>query len=235
MTKWHVPTPSTTDERGSEVHPAFGSIRVNRITSTPGSVLFDSDIPHGHFVRLTIGRMTRGRGLHRDWLNETGSPLVEVDMSEAQWGAFVSSFGRGSGVPCTIRSTESEQNVPGLIPESRLAISAEETRQAAEEALADVQTAFDALDSLDPKAGIKARREAMHRLRVALSNAPRNIEFAAQSLTEHTEKVVTKARADVEAMVVRHAERIGLDPSDTLTALTGSVPAPRAIEEEESC
>jgi hypothetical protein len=46
-------------------------------------------------------------------------------------------------------------------------------------------------------------RELLATLRNATGNLPSNMEFAAQSLTEHTENVVVKAKADIEALMVR--------------------------------
>lgn len=211
--------PTTTNEDGWETHPAFGSITAHRITSNPGAVLFDSEIRHTAFVRVSISPMQRKRDLSRDWLHPDSHPLVEVDMSEAQWASFVSSMNT-SGVPCTIRVTESDWNVPGLEFEARLALSAAETKSAAQKAFSEIEEAMAALESLPSNAGVKARKEAMRRLHYAIEHAPANIEFAAQSLTKHTENVVQKARADIEAMVVTHAQKLGVEPTQMVREIT---------------
>jgi len=211
MTRFHEPVPPTETEWGEE-HPAWGFISASRISVTPAQTLFDSEIAHRTVIRVEIGRMDRKRDLKRDWLHPRGT-LIEVDMSEAQWASFVSSMNT-QGVPCTLRRTESDPNVPGLEFAPRLAISAKEAREAAHEAFSQIEEAFAALEALDSKAGVKAKREAMSRLRSAIANAPSNVEFAAKSLTEHTENVVQKARADIEAMVEVHARQIGIDPAD---------------------
>ena len=211
--KWHVPTPPTTNERGYEEHPAWGVISAHRVSSTPGAVLFDSEITHSEYIQVTIGRMARRRDLNQDWRRPLGEDLIQVDMSMAQWASFVSSMNT-TGVSCTIRRTEEEINVPGLEFAPRLAVSAKEAREAAHKALARIEEAFEALDSLDPKAGVRARREAMQNLRAAIANAPSNVQFAADSLTRHTESVVAKARADIEAVVEAHARQIGIDPAE---------------------
>ena len=221
MTNWHAPEPPIVNEDGSESHPAYGAIRAARITSTPGAVLFDSDIRHQHLVRLTVTRMDRQRDLNRDWLRPGMLPLIEVDMSEAQWASFVSSLNT-SGVPCTLRATETQQNVPGLEFAPRLQVSLQETRKAADRAFATIREAMQELESLDGKAGVKARREAMRKLHYAIENAPKNAEFAGQSLAEHAENVVQKARADVEAMVASHADHLGIDSGDLLAIEAGA-------------
>jgi hypothetical protein len=201
--------PPTTNERGDEVHPAFGMIGASRGSSTPGQVLFDSDIRHGNTVRITISRASRRRDLHRDWLFGNDE-FVEVELSEAQWASFVSSMNVGSGVPCTIRRTENEARVPELPYDPRLAHSMDEVKGKAAETFAKIKKAMEEYDALDPKAPAKDRRAALGKIRNSVEHAEGNLAFATQSLTEHAENVVQRARADIEAMVVDKAAQLGL-------------------------
>jgi hypothetical protein len=223
------PIPPIVNDSGDESHPAFGFISAHRVSSTPGATLFDSDIQHSHFMRVTLSRATRKRDLNRDWLHPT-SELIEVDMSEAQWAAFVSSTNT-SGVPCTLSWLTGEGQVPGLIPAPRLHKSITEVQNAADKAFAQVKEAYAALEALPSNAGVKARREAMSRVKWAIENAPKNISYAADTLTEHTENVVQRARADIEAMVVQKAEQMGLDSSGVMVpALTAN---PEPVQRDE--
>ena len=55
-------------------------------------------------------------------------------------------------------------------------------------------------------------RDLLRTLKIVTENLPSNMEFAAKSMTEHVENVVTKARSDIEGMVVRAAaEGIALE------------------------
>jgi len=207
----HEPTEPTVNEHGAETHPAFGMISAHRISSTPGQVLFDSDITHQHTVRISVQRATRGRDLHRDWIHETGRDLIEVELSEAQWASFVSSMNT-SGVPCTLRKTESDWNLPGLVYDPRLALSMAETKDAADRMFRQAQAALEAYEqAVADKAPAKERAAKLRELRTALNNAEPNVTYAAKSLSEHAENVVQKARADIEAMVGAEAHRLGLE------------------------
>lgn len=208
----HKPTPSVIGEDGTETHPAFGIVSVNRVHASPGEVLFDSDIRHNRYIRLRVNTAERKRDLKHDRIHGVRADLVEIDLSEAQWAALVSSIDT-SGVPCTLRKIGDQRDIPGLLHEPRLAVSMQETHNAAEEAFAKIQAAMQAVDELDPKAGAKARRDAMQDLRSAIANSTGNVDFAAKSLVEHAENVVTKARSDIEAMVSAKAEQLGIDAS----------------------
>lgn len=206
------------NEHGDEVHPAFGQIGVTRRSSTPGAVLFDSDIRHGHSMVLQVSTASRHRDLNRDWIYG-GEQLIEVEMSEAQWAGLVSSVNT-SGVPCTLRAREGNHMLPELPYDPRLAHSMDEVKGAAEKYLSNIKAAMDKVDALDPKAGVKDRRAALNNLRIAINNATPNITYVAKSLTEHAENVVQRSRADIEAMAVQTAERMGLPTGTRLVELT---------------
>lgn len=228
---WHRPVPPTVEDAkgpGSsdevrESHPAYGVINFSRMTTTPGAVLFDSDIRHGEYIRLTVQRATRQRGLGHDWIHADGRDLIEVDMSMAQFAGVISSFGQGGGVPVTIRSTESNVNVDGLEFAPRMTESLDEVRSAAATAFGRIKEAQAALDALPKDAKAAERKAAQGRLRTAIEHAEGNVEFATSNLTKHTENVVQKAKADIEAMVNRHAQQIGLSAAQTpsVAALEG--------------
>lgn len=200
--------PPVTDEDGYEKHPAFGLIGANRYQvggAGGGSILFDSDVRHGHTVGIKVYAAQRRRDLHRDWIGtDNRMPIVEVEMSEAQWASFVSSMGHGDGVPCTIRTAHEDHLIPGLTPEQRLQESMDEVRGAADKMMAEIQEAFAAFKEKRSAANLKT-------LESKINNAAPNVAFTAKSLTEHAENVVQRARFDIEAMAVAAAEHRDLE------------------------
>lgn len=211
----------TVTEHGDETHPAFGQITASRGTyggKDAGAVLFDSDIRHGQTVTITVTEAKRRRSNNHDYVLGGIKPLIVVEMSEAQWASFVSSMNT-SGVPCTVRQTQTDWQIPGLPYAPRLAQSMTEVREAAARSFAEIVEAMDALDALDSKAPAKARKEALQTLRARINNAQPNVDFAATSLNKHTENVVQKARADIEAMVQAEATRLQLNAAQTREVL----------------
>lgn len=187
-------------EDGTESHESWLSIGASKVQSS-GERLFDSEITHHHYVIVTISRCTRQRTLNRDWKHATQT-LMEFAVSHAQWGAFVSSFGDGNGVPATLFRDHS-----GLVPqapaESRLGESAHEVHEAGNKSLAGINESYAAMEeAFERGAGKREMRELIRDLKYRIANAPANMKFAATSLTEHVENVVTKARADFEAMAI---------------------------------
>jgi hypothetical protein len=190
----------TTDEEGWEHHPAFGLARIGRIHSTPGEVLFQSSVRHGEYIEITIYEAAR----KHDWVHP-GRVLVQFALSMSQFASFIASGGT-EGVPVTLGWVNGDR--PGLNPESRLALTTAEVRNAAREAYADIEEAEAAYEKgLEDKVGAAERRQLLRNLRAAIENAESNVEYAAKKLTEHAETVVETSRADIEAMVAAAQNR----------------------------
>jgi hypothetical protein len=218
-------TEITIHEDGEETHESWILVRAGKVSST-GTRLFDSDIAHRSFVRVSVSRCRRKRDLNQDRKHEA-ELLMEFDMSQAQWGAFVSSFGIGTGVPATLAWDRG--SVPSAPPESRLQESHRETREAAQKAFEEIRELQKALeDAFNDGAGRRELRERLHQLRMRVENAPANVEFASRALSEHVENVITKARADIEGMIAM--SRAGETPAFLTTE---DVPEITTGEEEE--
>ena len=192
-----------------ETHPSFGMASVNRLTGG-ASTLFDSDLRHHEIVELTISGATRQRDLSRDWIHPAQTHTV-VRMSMAQWGALVSSFGT-SGVPVTLHRIGGLPVEPAE-HEPRMAESLREVDAAADKYTGKIRAAAAAVQAgFDEKLGRREMAVLLRDLDIAIRNAGPNLTFVAESLSEHVENTVTKARADIEAMVVTAATQRGLDP-----------------------
>lgn len=202
--------PLGTDEHGYETHPAMVQVHVNRVSSTPSQVLFDSDLKHGHYMVLKVSGASRKRDLHRDWIHGKVQPMIEIAMSFAQWAELVSSTNAG-GVSATLQYYNGEL-VPSMPYEPRLKMTMDEAAGAADEVFKRALVALEAAEAKPTKANLRA-------LRLAMESAKPNVDYATKTVTEHTEAVVTKARADIEAMVGSAAERQGLALTDAGFAL----------------
>jgi len=195
----------TVNDRGDEVHPAWGLIGASRVSSTPGAPLFDSDIRHSHYVVVRLSRAKRKRDLSHDY-KYGAEEIVEIAMSEAQWASFVSTMNVGQGVPCTIERIFMER-MPGLEYEPRLAESMDEVANASAKAMEAINEAFAAYSEKKTAANLRS-------LEAAIANAPANITYTAKALSEHAENVVQRASADIEAMVTSKAKQLGIDPAE---------------------
>lgn len=210
-----------TGDDGFARHPAFGMARVSRINATPGQVLFQSDLRHGEYIEITLSEAARRRDLKRDWLHPE-RVLVKFCLSLSQFASLVASVGT-EGIPVTISYDHGDR--PGLLPESRLALTSTEVRAAADQAFQDIQAAEAAYEqALSEKAPAAVRSQLLRNLRSAIANAAPNVAYAAAQLAEHAENVVEKSRADIEAMVAASRDARAVTESDPLPAIQPPAP-----------
>jgi hypothetical protein len=219
-------------EHGFIKHQSWLQIRANRISGRSGR-LFDSDIDHQQFVRVTICHAERKRELRHDFIMERGAPLMEIDMSMAQWGAFVSSFG-SSGVPATLGFWDGHQ-IPRepYDAERRLEASLREVRGAANEAAENLENRLSALSEAIATGKIGAIKAAWRDVEINLGNLPSNMAYVAKTFSGHVEETITKARFDIEAAVVGMAERLQIDPADLRGSMIELLPSTIEVDEHD--
>jgi hypothetical protein len=214
----------TTGPDGDEHHPAFGLVALHRISASPGADLFQSDVRHPEYMRVTVHEATRKRDGYRDWVHPE-RVVCEISLSMAQFASFVASTGQGSGVPCTIEwttaGTHEPGDRPGLLPAPRLSLTHDEVRAAAHEAFRGIKAAESAYwNAVDNKAPAAERKQLRAKLSAAIRNAEPNVEYAAKTLDEHAGAVVEQSRTDVETMVFEAAKRAGIEPEAIVRAIT---------------
>lgn len=207
--------------RGKQyAHPAFGQISVSRISGR--RALYGSDFMHDRFVRVAIGPSVLQRDLSHDWYFRSQT-VIEVDLSEAQWATFVSSFNVGEGVPCTIARDHN-----GGVPAFPLRDSGQEYKIETDAKLSEcIRLVDEAIAAVDAAGLTKPKRDALLApLRRAHQHLSCNLPFVAKSFGEHMETRVEKAKVEVEAYISGAINRAGLAAlaaKDGITKLLGGM------------
>ena len=194
-------------------HPAFGQIRASRVSGQAN--LYGSDFSHQHYLTITVTRSELHRSLSSDWCFAK-EELIEVALSESQWATFVSSLNVGGGVPCTIEHID-RITLPGL-PSPKPMV--DEFNLEIRKTMAELQQQCSDLVQEIGEAGIGKRKteslqKSLDMLRARLVDST---AFVADQFEEHTERVIEKAKVEVNAYVNAHVTRAGLD------ALAGGKP-----------
>lgn len=209
-----VETPEPAPMGGSKItHPAFATIQAHRVSGTTS--LFQSDFLHHHYVSVSISHAEKNRHLSNDWVYGRKT-IIEINMSEAQWAAFVSSVNCGSGTPCTLsrHNGESVPRLPDPTPaEERFKA---EVGGAAKEAINGLDVLHDAIEA----AGLSKKRtdELLGKLRMARSKLECTMPFIANQFSEHCETTVEKAKTEINAYAVGTLTRMGLEKAIGLSS-----------------
>ena len=199
-----------TDEKRTE-HPSFGTIQLYRTTSTPGATLFNSPMRHGRYVVIKITRASLGRAYHTDWIHPE-EELVEIYLSQHQWAEFVSSFGVGQGVPCTI-SHVGRERMPE-VPDTGLKETFEAEVKKAISGLVEKVSGFRnrVAALMDKPRLVKSDRDELRRLAEAIeTEIGSNIPFLQAQFEEAMDKTVSVAKAEVLAHVDTVVRMVGLE------------------------
>ena len=186
-------------------HPAFGQISVSRISGH--ATLYGSDFRHQHYVAVRISTSTLRRGLSHDWPH-AGNEIIEVNLSEAQWAAFVSSFNRGEGVQCTISHRDGK-----LIPGFPLRDEADKYRGEAAKQLGEAMSALKAALGFLGEAKI-AKKDSLlvaGQIQKAIREIGVNSDYVRDKFDEHIETRIHKAHIEIEAYMNATIRAAGLE------------------------
>ena len=190
----------------TRIHPAYAMIGANRV-SGGHTALFGSPIKHNSTVRIAIAKAKDHYHLHRSWYHAETMPLVEVELSEAQWASFVSTMNIGSGVPCTLLVSRDGSAVlpPEIDDTSFMEKQAADIKKTLADKMTDifkVTAEFKAMAEIGTPTKTKLK-EMASRLDHIIAGMPNHAEFMAESLTDHVDNLVTVAKAEVSAYITR--------------------------------
>lgn len=215
-----------------ETHESFGVAGFSRIS---GSMhLFGSNLDnHGTAIAFRVKRAERCHSLSQDWIHGHGQPIVEIVFSAAQFAEAITMMNMGDGVPCTIRSVEGVMMEP--VPDEVVAENVkirENFKDNLGEIVANLKQAEAQVNHLvDSKATISKGRakEIAGVLSSARATIESNTPFILRQFQESTQKVVTQAKAEVEAFVSLALRRAGVEHIKQLS----EVKVPLLSEENE--
>lgn len=194
-------------------HPAYGVIGMSRITCRDVQ-LFGSNVKHDNLISLRIQTAERSSNGDYEFIFPR-KRIIEVWISGNQLGQMLSSMNVGEGVPCTIRHTETNYDVPMIKDEST---PIEESRKSLQDRINKImeqtdrmiKTSQEVLDN--PKPMSKKDMKVLHdRLTMIKQNIHENLPFVAKCFDEKMDKTVTDAKCEVEAFITSTIHKAGMD------------------------
>jgi hypothetical protein len=209
------------DEDRIEKHPSFAQISASRVSSNPPQTMYGSKLQHGRYIIITICESELHRSINSDRYHDR-KQLIRVRLTENQFAEFMTSLNSGGGAPCTI---ERHNGVAIESPPYRneLAMVENEFEAKAKEVADTLQAALKRLAAMTAPGG-KASKAELNELQREVEKAAReigaNMPYMAECFEETMEKVVTEAKATIEAFTADRMSRAGLSPAD----------APRLLE-----
>ncbi len=183
-------------------HPAFAQISISRSTcGGSGTELYGSSLRHNNIITMRLHHSELNRSLNKDWYHERGL-IAEIDMSQSQFAEMITSFGMGDGVPCTLRYTEKDGQIPLCTFENKRSQYKHEFDEKiggafsdTEKLINDVERMFDLKKALTKK----EKEEILSTLLKIKYNIGSNLKFAASQFDKQMDKTIMEAKGEIEA------------------------------------
>lgn len=219
------------EERSS--HPSYGVVRFSRRQGHPGR-LFGSPLrDHGSYVTLTVGRADLIRdGFHdRTYSQALRGDLIEVDLSAAQFAELLTTMNVSEGVPCTISYLNGVrvERPPEILHETEKVQNTFKDKLRGLVSLVRSRSK-EIREVLDSKKNLVQddRRKITSLLDTIAMELESNLPYTLDVFAEAAEKVVTHAKAEVDAFVTANVVAAGLK-----ALLNPQEPAPPALPAPE--
>lgn len=182
-----------------ERHESYGIVSISRGSSSQAQPLFGSPIKHTNIITIEVRRANKETRFGTDYVYEDGRlPLISIDLSPAQFADLITTPNT-SGTACTLRYVEGRNMERTPEPES-IQIKAETN-------MADVHTDIIArLRALEQKIsdsniGKRLKEELCGDADVIKRHLESNVPFAVDCFNREVGKVMTAAKAEIEAAV----------------------------------
>lgn len=190
-----------------ETHPSWGLAVFHRASGT-GKRLYGSELRHHETIRFQLTVAKETRDLSQEW-RFSGEVLFEVEFTPAQFAQLLTTMNVGSGVPCTI-----DYRID--LGRQKYEASEAKDEKFKQELSQDEQAIYAHLNELEAhldlvKMTVKDRDSLKGRVAKVKQIIRSGIPFVVSQYRDHMEKVVTDAKAQVEAFVTGVVTRTGLE------------------------
>ncbi len=226
----------TRQHKSYDRHPSYGVIGFSRISGGK-TKLFGSSLDGHHstiMVRICAAEIKHDLG--RDWIHGDLTPIVEVQLSPAQFAEFLTSPNVGQGVPCTIRSVNGKnvEEPPSGFGEEHHRIN-QDFEKNVKEFASELKLAVRDAKAILAKQGTitKGDRAALAEIfdrveREVSSNWP----FYIKQFKESAGRIVSEKKAEVDAFITHGLQILGLKSLHTLSGAAELPSLPTGETEE---
>lgn len=198
------------DHRHVEDHPAGVTVQFSRVSGSRS--FFGSSIKSHSWIQLTIRKATLESSFGEDRASTTHNPIVEVDLSPAQFAELLTTMNYGVGVFGTMTHFDKKSVEKYVAPEPEIERTEAYVHEKIDAMFARHEETIAELSALVEKSKLnqKDKKEMLMRLRVD-DHLRSNYDFFKKQLTEVKGKLVTQAKAEVEAHISASVSNAGLE------------------------
>lgn len=188
-------------------HESFGMISVSRYTCG-GQPLFGSDFLSSTVMNVTISNADVTQRLGKNWYSST-SVVASADLTPAQYAEMISSPNT-IGVPCTIKTTQSN---PEIVYEPIESVQLY-IKNKAESTFDDItssnkETLKKVVDLLEGNIKKSDKDEIIKSIRQQFAKVDSTIPFLKEQFNKDVDKSVSDARVEVHSLLTQVISEYG--------------------------
>jgi hypothetical protein len=195
-------------------HESYGMVGFYRVTGNTGRLFGSSLKNQSTSIHLRIAPGMRVHHLSRDWYRpESGGHFIDVELSAAQFAELLTSMNMGAGVPCTIRRLNGKQmeNPPDeLLEAEQIKLDFSETTDKLLSRLEVVRTEVTNVVNKKTPLTLADKKRLTDAIGMVVQQIKSNIPFVAEQFHEATTKIVSSAKAEVDAFMTHAIQLAGL-------------------------
>ena len=169
---------------------------------------------HNNFVVMRVSRSKISHSLSSDHHFSHGNPIVEVYLSASQFADAITSMNMGDGVPCTIHTVEGirMEDVPLEVVAENVKIrdSFERDIQEVVDNLKKNRNELAKIIEVGSSVSKGRAREMLEVLDKVVNELGRDSSFVVSQFQESAERVVTQAKAEIEAFTLHALQKAGM-------------------------
>lgn len=212
------------DNNKPDCHPSYGTVGFYRMYGNKPTALFGSSIPHSQTIQLVVHRAKTERKLCQDFISPTDE-ILRLEISYTQFAELLTNLNNGTGIPCTLRYTETDGSIPPCpftnkyeTLQQEFQENLDKTNETAEQLYQEVQTLFDSKASISKT----DRKEILNKLHKIVTMSKQNEAFILKQFQRQTERTILEAKQEFEAFAQQ--KLLDLQLSDKDVPITGLLP-----------
>ena len=192
-----------------------GLLSWNRTSTRPAKAFFGSRVRHGEFVAITLMEGTHDRRLASDWFHG-GKRIAEVWLTPTQFADFVTSPGRGEGVPCTLKYTRDgrlqEHESPAFETDvERMELEFREALTTVREQMDECREVMCKITDGRGTMSVQDRKLIGEKMRRLLQELESNLPYLGDRFADSIERTVAEAKQSVDAHINRAITDAGVE------------------------
>jgi hypothetical protein len=218
------------DTQIKKTHPAFAMLGFYRTQGGSKERLFGSEVATPHTICMRVVPAEVNWHLSQQWFFGHTTPIIEVELTPAQFAEAITCMNIGDGVPCTLRELRvpeelepyTESTIPDFVEDDTVtSMIIDDVKADVADVVKEIGELVVNVEATLDEAKVSAKRKeaimgALRRLHMKLNSS---MPFVLTQYREAIETMQAHAKAEMDATVTHMITKLGLKSLEQLTAL----------------